>query len=123
MQLGAGTQGGEDIEGRQIEMQGRVAGDPVRRSRPEIPDGPVDEVSHILVGDDDALRHSRRARRKQDVRGVLQRIASLQRRARRTGDVGPRQYEGRGARQRRALGAEPGDVVPRGEGRVGEPGG
>ena len=106
VQLRSRREAAVDVEGREIEVERRVAGAAVRRLDVEVRLRPLDEGDHVRVRDHHALRHPGRARREQDVRHVRGAV-----RARHGGggarlEVGERRV--RGQAQRR-LAVEPGD--------------
>src|SRR5439155_26521780 len=61
MQLGASGERPKQIEDGEVEVQGRVAGDPVVRTQIEVTDRPLDEVDDVSVRDDDAFGRPRGA--------------------------------------------------------------
>ena len=58
------------LEGGAVDVQGGMARDPIRRAPDEVPEGPLDEMDHVGVCDDDAPGTARRSRREQDLRRV-----------------------------------------------------
>ena len=96
VQLGAGRKRAEHVERGEIEVQRGVTGQPVHRTKLEVPRGPLDEMDHVAVRDDDALRRAGGPGRKKDVGRILGAVAVVQRVARRTQHILER--EGRGER-------------------------
>src|SRR3989442_10589310 len=78
MELGSGCKGSEDIEHGQIEVQGWMTGNPIRRVDVKVPGRPADEVSHIGVRDWDALGESGGSGGKENVCRVVGAIEIIQ---------------------------------------------
>ncbi len=70
MQAGSAGQRHEDVVDRQVEVQRRMLGDPVRGPERKGPPGPVHEVAGIAGTDHHALGRPGRARGVEDVREV-----------------------------------------------------
>ena len=71
VQLGAGGERRVDIGRRLVEVQRRVAGDPILGPSPQLADAPFDGGKDAAVGDGHALRLPGRARGEDQVRGRL----------------------------------------------------
>src|SRR5215467_10395756 len=81
MELRARTQRSIDVEGREIEMERRMAGVTILPSRAEITGGPFDEAHRIVMCNLYALGRAGRTRREENVRRVGAVISIIDRRA------------------------------------------
>ena len=107
VQLRAGQEAAVGVEGREVEVERRVAGAAVSGPDVEVRLRPLDEVDHVRVRDHHTLRHPGGARGEQDVRDVAVRVLARDGALGAGIEVGERRV---GGQARGRLVVEPGDA-------------
>src|SRR5262249_2244598 len=119
MKLRACAQHGVNVESREIEMEGRMAGDAILGAYAEITYGPFDEAQRVVMSNLHTLGRAGRTGREENVRRVGAVISIIERRAGETRQIAAGELDLQAGRRRR-FGLQPTDQWRRAQVRVGQ---